>query len=761
MKSALASLYSLALAAPRDKPLLPRVIQFPVNDICNSKCQMCEIWKQKKSEEVSPDALRSILTQPLFREVRGIGFNGGEPTLRPDLPELIEAAADTLPKLGGVSLITNAIRAPHVIRNIDAIGSLLKNRGIHLDVMVSLDGVGDVHDRVRGRAGNFASAVQVLEHLRDRQPADSFRIGCTIIRENVLQVEEVLNWAQDFGVYARFRVGIPHQRLYTAEKVDPFALTQGERFHLANFLQTLEQSYETNLLRRHFYHSLRRQVAYGENRTAGCDWKDRGVTLFASGDIGYCAVKSRNIASPLRGDDALAAYHANVDHLREIRDNHCATCHHDYEGIPNRAFFIKSRLKQSKDKIPAPLRSRAQSWKAEYHEQRSKRRLRRLSKPASPIQPHRIPNSDPHILLCGWYGTETLGDRAILAGVITAIREANPSSRITIASLEPYVTEQTQRLMPELEGSSIISYPEALTNLKSSGFDSVLMAGGPLMSPVNECLDILELFHAAKSKGIPTGLFGGGVGPLQSGWRSEMIAAIIRNSDHLSFRDSRSLDLSRKLTGADLDASVIPDPSRYWLRRHHEALKRIERDPKRILFGLRDWHPQVYANELSESEGQAIKDTFEAEIKTYTREKLASGYTIIPFCMHKQPVGGDDRFYYQRLFQDEPEILRHLDWQHRPPGDDFAEFHRASFALTMRFHSTVFALEAEIPFLAIDYTRGGKVGALCEESGLADQCLPIDQITADSLQNPVPDSAPRNPDLSSLTAFAEHCLQSH
>lgn len=88
----------------RSRPLpqeLPIVIQFPVNDICNSRCQMCRIWENKKSADIEPERLREGLRNPLFRKVQTVGINGGEPTLRKDLGKLTEVLFEELPSLRG------------------------------------------------------------------------------------------------------------------------------------------------------------------------------------------------------------------------------------------------------------------------------------------------------------------------------------------------------------------------------------------------------------------------------------------------------------------------------------------------------------------------------------------------------------------------------------------------------------------------------------------------------------------------------------
>jgi MoaA/NifB/PqqE/SkfB family radical SAM enzyme len=49
-------------------PRKPRVIQFPVNDVCNAKCQMCNIWQQKFDYQISPQELAIAVNNPLFSE---------------------------------------------------------------------------------------------------------------------------------------------------------------------------------------------------------------------------------------------------------------------------------------------------------------------------------------------------------------------------------------------------------------------------------------------------------------------------------------------------------------------------------------------------------------------------------------------------------------------------------------------------------------------------------------------------------------------
>ncbi|MFM5997805.1 MAG: radical SAM protein, partial [Dolichospermum sp.] len=169
------SIYSFYLTT-RPKPWKlqkPLVIQFPVNDICNCRCQMCNIWHQKFDYQITPSELEKALSNPLFSEVKTIGVNGGEPTLRKDLAELVDILFRKLPKLSNISLITNSLNSSQVTERITEIGQVIKSHNGLLDVMVSLDGVGEVHDRVRGRKGNFENAVKVIDFIQNNELVSS------------------------------------------------------------------------------------------------------------------------------------------------------------------------------------------------------------------------------------------------------------------------------------------------------------------------------------------------------------------------------------------------------------------------------------------------------------------------------------------------------------------------------------------------------------------------------------------------------------
>lgn len=710
-------------AVPAPRPRLPEVIQFPVNDICNSRCQMCFIWKRKRQQEITPDEVRVALSNPLFRRVRAVGINGGEPTLRKDLADLADAACAALPSLTGISLITNGLKPALVIQRIDALAAACRRHGVQLDVMVSIDGVGEVHDRVRGRPGNFEAACAVLDFLTSLGDAVTRRIGCTIIKDNVFDLENVLAWAQAKGHYARFRLGIPHQRLYSRDTVEPFVLDDAQRYHVAAFLDLLYYDYETDEARRAFYRSLRDQVIYGAPRASGCHWKNKGVTLLPTGDLAYCAVHSMSLGNIL-DNDAQDLFWNNVDHLADIVQNKCASCLHDYDGIAQRAVLVRRYARRVLERQPRPIRTTVRRARGLV---RALSDRRRVAAAASALAAQRVLRPlGRRALLIGWYGTETLGDKAILGGVTRALRAASPAIRIDVASLEPYVTRETSRQMPDLGIARVVSLETAKDEMASGIFDTVVVAGGPLMAPVAEVVDLVEVFAAARRSGARTVIAGCGVGPLGTAARNDAIKLLFELADMVVVRDRQSADLVKNTLGVRRQLAVALDPALPWIEENLPGSPRGREDV--ILLALRDWPVSEYASiGYRSAKCQRLKDQAERQLLGFV-DCVVESYPhmkIVPFCMQTLSVGGDDRAFYRRLFAERPRVLDNLVQRHQGPAQAIEAFVAARAALTMRFHGAVFAIATKTPFLALDYTMGGKVRGLLTDVGALDRLRDI------------------------------------
>ena len=80
-----------------------------VTNRCNGACNMCNIWKSDKINELDLNILEKFLTLPELSEVEDASISGGEPMLRNDIKELAVMLMRKLPNLKMFFINTNGL----------------------------------------------------------------------------------------------------------------------------------------------------------------------------------------------------------------------------------------------------------------------------------------------------------------------------------------------------------------------------------------------------------------------------------------------------------------------------------------------------------------------------------------------------------------------------------------------------------------------------------------------------------------------------
>ena len=180
---------------------------------CNSRCVMCNIWKEDYSDGVlasrlvTLDEYRTLFSDPqYFSQLREVGITGGEPFLRPDMDEIVRFFLKTFPGLS-MGITTNAFTTKLIT---DAVGRILDGHdlaahGQSLGISLSIDGVGEVHDEIRGVPGAYDRVLETLESLKKNFPQLHYGLSLTLLDSNYEQVWPVYQVAKERGVALSFR----------------------------------------------------------------------------------------------------------------------------------------------------------------------------------------------------------------------------------------------------------------------------------------------------------------------------------------------------------------------------------------------------------------------------------------------------------------------------------------------------------------------------------------------------------------------------
>lgn len=216
--------------------------------------------------------------------LRYINLSGGEPFLRDDLPGLVETVARQCPK-ARIVISTNGLLPGKIEEQSQAIRQIVGNR---LGVGVSIDGIGEIHDRIRGVPGAFEKALKSVERLKGLGVKD-LGIGATLCDENVHQVAEVYQLSQELGV--KFVLTVVHNSDHffrtTHNRVTRLPLL---RQGLDRIIGAELRSWQPKKWFKAFFYEGLYDYAAGKPRQIPCQAASASFFLSPSGDVYPCNV---------------------------------------------------------------------------------------------------------------------------------------------------------------------------------------------------------------------------------------------------------------------------------------------------------------------------------------------------------------------------------------------------------------------------------------------------------------------------------------
>ena len=151
-----------------------------ISDKCNLTCRHCTVYKTENQNIKSYEKIQEELEYSYALGSRFVDFEGGEPTLWRDDDHDLNSLIRLAKKIGFFSTtITTNAQLPFTGSEADSI-------------WVSLDGLGDFHDEIRGK-GTFE---RLLENIATAQHP-KMSINMVINSKNYTSVEETIEFAKE------------------------------------------------------------------------------------------------------------------------------------------------------------------------------------------------------------------------------------------------------------------------------------------------------------------------------------------------------------------------------------------------------------------------------------------------------------------------------------------------------------------------------------------------------------------------------------
>lgn len=268
----------------------PLILVFPVTYKCNCKCVMCSIWKkQEKVKDIPYETIENIFKSPVFSSLENIQITGGEPGLRTNLLKIISLLISSTKRLKHLSIASNGILTDLVVQNVGAVMDLI-SPGVSFYASFSLDGIGDMHDYIRGTKGAFDKVMLTARLLREKfSKRPNFKMGfnCVLSSFNYGQAEEILGFCRREGFDIGFTLANRVSAYIESASCDAdFSLTREQKKYVKNFFEKLNREQPCD------YFKMVIGILSGAKRKMPCYAKEKGLLIDADGYVYPCGQSS-------------------------------------------------------------------------------------------------------------------------------------------------------------------------------------------------------------------------------------------------------------------------------------------------------------------------------------------------------------------------------------------------------------------------------------------------------------------------------------
>lgn len=135
---------------------------------CQMQCKMCDIWENPS------DSKREITAKDLeiLPNFKFVNITGGEPFVRRDLSDIVEVMYKKAPR---IVISTSGWHTDRIIK--------MAEQFPNIGIRVSIEGLSQKNDGLRGREGSFDRAMRLLLTLKEMGIKD-IGYGCTVSNKN-------------------------------------------------------------------------------------------------------------------------------------------------------------------------------------------------------------------------------------------------------------------------------------------------------------------------------------------------------------------------------------------------------------------------------------------------------------------------------------------------------------------------------------------------------------------------------------------------
>jgi len=326
---------------------LPRMLTYIVTFRCNARCVMCDSWRKEGEDELTLAELDRIFAQlPRLHAVR---LTGGEPFVRKDFADIAALVERHLqPAL--LHVTTNGFLTDRIVRFCET-----RPRRVPLQLLVSLDGEGEKHNQIRGRADAWERTFETVQALAPRQEELGLRLA---VNQTILDAEGMRHYAKlrdclrPLGVRNQVVIAYEASATYHLTREIDVAPREPGAFatftalakdELAALFDEIERDLEDQPLperiaKRYYLEGIRGRLLRGEAApNPPCVALGAHMRLFPNGDVPTCQFNTKR-AGNLRQQSFAALWSGAPAAAQRDWVRKCQGCWAECEVLPSAVY---------------------------------------------------------------------------------------------------------------------------------------------------------------------------------------------------------------------------------------------------------------------------------------------------------------------------------------------------------------------------------------------------------------------------------------
>lgn len=346
----------------------PLQFTFFVTSRCNARCPFCFYWKDRKTgqDELTVDEVEKISAS--MGNLLWLLFSGGEIFLRKDLPDLVDAFyRNNHPVI--ITLPTNGFAPDLIVPRTEEI--LSRSPESAVVCKISLDGIGEEHDRLRNTPGNYDKAMETYERLRQLgEKYKNLQLGINTVfcRENQDNMDEIIDFVNTLPGCETHTIsmvrGNPADEAYKEIDLEKYRRAimrleedlKGDNSKMYHFTMARLKTAQDLVQRRLIYETVRQG-----RRLLPCYAGRIGAVMNEVGDIFPCEILSDKMGNVREAgyDFRKVFFSEQADQVRAKINKTKCYCSHECYFVTNILFNPLMSGKVIRQYLELPGRSRA------------------------------------------------------------------------------------------------------------------------------------------------------------------------------------------------------------------------------------------------------------------------------------------------------------------------------------------------------------------------------------------------------------------